>query len=266
MSTSSAHQQSLVDAEFETRPPMLERGSYIPWKSRFRSYLNQNRETQKFLNHSIDKGPYVFKKIQPDPNQPKRDETEDDLTGDNLKKYEANIEAMNLILIPIKNDIYNSMDSSGKSLVLVYNRFSQLMNDLTRNNIKLPNVTINTKILNCLQPEWYKYVTSVCLAKNVRDAPYDDLFDYLQQYEKLVIATRLKKAAKTYDPLTLVAYTTFSSRSSHPYYVTHPPFVVDYDDDYQGDTFQNDPEDPLTSAIMLLAHAITQHYSTPTNN
>ncbi|GJR80253.1 reverse transcriptase domain, reverse transcriptase zinc-binding domain protein [Tanacetum coccineum] len=32
MSTSSAHQQSLADIDFETRPPMLERGSYIPWK------------------------------------------------------------------------------------------------------------------------------------------------------------------------------------------------------------------------------------------
>ncbi|GJX98157.1 hypothetical protein Tco_0355176 [Tanacetum coccineum] len=38
--------------------------------------------------------------------------------------------------------------------------------------------------------------------------------------------------------------------------VTHPPFVVDYDE-YQGDTFQNDLEDPLTSAMMLLARAIT---------
>ncbi|GJR71267.1 retrovirus-related pol polyprotein from transposon TNT 1-94 [Tanacetum coccineum] len=32
------------------------------------------------------------------------------------------------------------------------------------------------------------------------------------------------------------------------------------------DTFQNDPEDTLNSIMMLLACAITQHYSTPTNN
>ncbi|GKC19716.1 hypothetical protein Tco_1021866 [Tanacetum coccineum] len=72
MSTSSAHQQSLADVGSETRPPML---------------------------------------IQHDPNQPERPETEDDLMGDNLKQYEADIEAMNLILIFIPNDIYNSMDS-----------------------------------------------------------------------------------------------------------------------------------------------------------
>ncbi|GJW55233.1 integrase, catalytic region, zinc finger, CCHC-type containing protein [Tanacetum coccineum] len=40
----------------------------------------------------------------------------------------------------------------------------------------------------------------------------------------------------------------------------------DYDDDYQGETFSDDQEDILTSAMMLLARAITQRYSTPTNN
>ncbi|GKB72929.1 hypothetical protein Tco_0934341 [Tanacetum coccineum] len=85
------------------------------------------------------------------------------------------------------------------------------------------------------------------------------------QYEKIFIASRAKKLEKTHDPLALVAYTT-SSRSSPTYYVTHPLYVADYDDEYQGETFQNDPEDSLTFAMMLLAHAITQRYSTPTNN
>ncbi|GJV37028.1 putative reverse transcriptase domain-containing protein [Tanacetum coccineum] len=35
---------------------------------------------------------------------------------------------------------------------------------------------------------------------------------------------------------------------------------------YQGETFPNDPEDSLTSTMMLLAREITQGYSTPTNN
>ncbi|GJY88893.1 hypothetical protein Tco_0503521 [Tanacetum coccineum] len=162
----------------------------------------------------------VFKKIQPDLNQPERDETEDDLTGDNLKQYEADIKAMNLILIFIPNDIYNSVDSRQTAKEM-----------------------------------------------NIRDDPFDELFDYLQQYEKLVNASRAKKLEKSHDPLAVVAHTSSSSsRSPQPYYVTHPPSVVDYDDDYQGDTFQNDPEDPLTSAKMLLARAITQRYSTPTNN
>ncbi|GKC64406.1 hypothetical protein Tco_1097004 [Tanacetum coccineum] len=214
---------------------MLERGSYIPWASRFR-----------------------------------RPQTEDDLTGDDLKHYEAEIEAMNLILISIPNDIYNSVDACttaqamwqraerlmrgtmqnkvdretrfnnefdqffaepGEALVLVYNRFAQVMNDLKRNGIKFPLVTVNTKFLNCLQPEWLKYVIQVHLAKRLTEDSYDDLFDYLSQYEKLVNASKAKKLEKFHDPLALVAHMGPSSRIPSPYYVTHPPSVVDYDDD-----------------------------------
>ncbi|GJW44374.1 gag-pol polyprotein, partial [Tanacetum coccineum] len=140
------------------------------------------------------------------------------------------------------------------------------MNDLERNGIKFPHVTVNTKFLNCLQPKWLKYVTQVYFTKRLREDSYDDLFDYLQQFEKLVNASRAKKFEKLRDPLMLVAHTGSSSRTKSPYYVTHPSSVVDYDDDYQGDTIQNSSEDPLTSAMILLARAITQRFSNLTNN
>ncbi|GKD51581.1 hypothetical protein Tco_1280557 [Tanacetum coccineum] len=59
MSTSKTYQQSLADAGSETRPPMLERGSYIPWASRFRRYIsevqyssNNENEEQMYLTHT----------------------------------------------------------------------------------------------------------------------------------------------------------------------------------------------------------------------
>ncbi|GJX26696.1 copia protein [Tanacetum coccineum] len=206
----------------------------------------------------------IFKKIRLNQNQLERPETEDDLTRDDLKQYEADIEAMNLIIISIPNDIYNSVDSCqtaremclrverlmqgtalnvvdretrfnnefdqfidepGESLVSVYNRFAQLMNDLKQNKINLPIVTINTKFLNCLQLEWLKYVTSVHLARDLTTVPYDDLFDYLQQYEKLVIASRAKKLEKTHDPLAIISHSSSSSQSPPAYYVRHPSSV-----------------------------------------
>ncbi|GKD86120.1 hypothetical protein Tco_1357274 [Tanacetum coccineum] len=124
--------------------------------------------------------------IKPNENEDPRPETEDDLTGDALKHYEADIEAMNLILISIRNDIYNSVDAchttqemclrverqmQGTALTVVdretrfnneFDHFtaepgeslmSVYKNDLKRNKIDLPTVTINTKFLNCLQPE-----------------------------------------------------------------------------------------------------------------
>nr|GEW58194.1 hypothetical protein [Tanacetum cinerariifolium] len=89
--------------------------------------------------------------------------------------------------------------------------------------------------------------------KKIDRDSYDDLFDYLQQFEKLVNASREKKLEKSHDPLALVAHTGSSSRTTTPYYVTHPSLVVDYDDDYQGDAVQNNYEDPFTSAMILFS-------------
>ncbi|GJS21245.1 retrovirus-related pol polyprotein from transposon TNT 1-94 [Tanacetum coccineum] len=275
MSTSKTYQQSLADAGSETRPPMLERGPY-----QFEMFIPNNSTVSKL-------------------------QTAEDLQGDALLHYDAEMELMNLILLSIPNDIYNSVDACtsakdmwkrverlmrgtiqnkvdretrftnefdqfvaepGEALVSVYNRFAQLMNDLERNDMHFPIVTINTKFLNSLQPEWLKYVTQVRLAKRLTVDTFDDLFDYLQQFEKLVNVSRAKKLEKSHDPLALVAHTGSSSRNTSSYYVTHPTSVVDYEDEYQQDDVHTNSEDPLASAMLLLAQAITQNFSTPTNN
>ncbi|GJR01782.1 hypothetical protein Tco_0524766 [Tanacetum coccineum] len=84
------------------------------------------------------------------------------------------------------NEFDQLVAEPGEELVSVYNRFTQLINDLERNNIIFPKVTVNTKFQNCLQPEWLKYVTQVSLAKRLTNYSYVDLFDYLQQFKKLV--------------------------------------------------------------------------------
>ncbi|GJV06926.1 integrase, catalytic region, zinc finger, CCHC-type containing protein [Tanacetum coccineum] len=169
----------------------------------------------------------------------------EDLQGDDLLYYDAEMEHTNMILLSIPNEIYNYVDSyktakemwdrverlmrgtiqnqvdretrftnefdqfvaePGESLVSVYNRFTQLMNDLERNNMKFPIVSVNTKFLNSLQPKWLKYVTQVRLAKKLTVDSFDDLFDYLSQFEKLVNASMAKKLEKSHDPLALVAH------------------------------------------------------------
>ncbi|GJZ17937.1 retrovirus-related pol polyprotein from transposon TNT 1-94, partial [Tanacetum coccineum] len=305
MSTSKTYQQSLAEAGSETRPPMLERGSYIPWASRFKRFLNRKRENRKWLLKALEDGPYVFRNITPTGSTLPRLQDVEDLQGDDLLYYDAEMELTNMILLSIPNEIYNSVDSCktakemwdrverlmrgtiqnqvdretrftnefdqfvaepGESLVSVYNRFAQLMNDLERNNMKFPTVSVNTKFLNSLQPEWLKYVTQVCLAKKLTVDSFDDLFYYLLQFEKLVNASRAKKLEKSHDPLALVAHTGSSSRNTSSYYVTHPSSVVDYDEEYEQDDVHNHSEDPLASAMLLLAKAITQNFSNPINN
>ncbi|GKF78333.1 hypothetical protein Tco_0230803, partial [Tanacetum coccineum] len=130
------------------------------------------------------------------------------------------------------NEFDQFVAEPGESLVSVYNRFAQLMNDLERNNMKFLTVSFNIKFLNSLQPEWLKYVTQVRLAKRLIVDSFDDLFDNLSQFEKLVNASRAKKLEKSHDPLALVAHTGSSSRNTSSYYVTHPSSVVDYDEEY----------------------------------
>ncbi|GJT20687.1 hypothetical protein Tco_0890624 [Tanacetum coccineum] len=233
MSTSNVHQQSLIDAGSKTRPPMLERGSYIPWASRFRRYLNQKRENRKWLNKAIDDGPYEFRVFTPSETEAPRMQKEEDLRGDDLKHYEAEIEPMNLILISIPNDIYNDVVACTTAKA-VWQRVENLMRGTVQNQnyIIFLKVTINTKFLNCLQPEWLK----------------------------------AKKLEKSHDPLALVAYTGSSSRTLSPYYVIHPSSMVDYDDDYQGYTVQKNSNGLLTFAMILLTRAIIRNFSNPTNN
>ncbi|GJU05409.1 hypothetical protein Tco_1121839 [Tanacetum coccineum] len=111
MSTSKTYQQSLADAASETRTSMLERGSYIPWESRFRRYINQKRENQKWLNKALDEGPYQFEMFIPNNSTVPKLQTAEDLQGDALLHYDAEMELMNLILLSIPNDIYNSVDA-----------------------------------------------------------------------------------------------------------------------------------------------------------
>ncbi|GJT90775.1 retrovirus-related pol polyprotein from transposon TNT 1-94 [Tanacetum coccineum] len=173
----------------------------------------------------------------------------EDLQGDDLLYYDAEIKLTNIFNFLFLRAFYNSVilvrrqgkDGSceRESLVSVYNHFAQLMYDLERNNIKFPIVSFDS---------------------------FDDLFYYLSQFEKLVNASRAKKLEKSHDPLALVAHTGSSSRNTSSYYVTHPPSIVDYDEEFEQDDVHNHSEDPLASAMLLLAQAITQNFSNPTNN
>ncbi|GJQ94879.1 hypothetical protein Tco_0006018 [Tanacetum coccineum] len=256
---------------------MLEKGNYIPWESRFRRFLDNKLEDGERIWNSSQNGPYQRQMI-PNPNNTQLQILEplSKMTEVNKKQYIADVRVMNYLLQAIPNDIYNSVDASkeGESLESVYERLTTLVNIMDRNNVCHILVSINTKFLNCLQPEWSKYVTIVRHNQNGDNVSYDVLYDSLVQFKPHVLASKAKKAAKNHDPLALIAHSNAFSSQSHanssyspqPYYVTHPSSVVDYDDEYQRELQGDSQEDKLTTAMMLLARAITQKFSTPTNN
>nr|GFD18399.1 hypothetical protein [Tanacetum cinerariifolium] len=131
------------------------------------------------------------------------------------------------------------------------------------------SVAINTKFLNCLQPEWSKYVTMVCHKQTGDVVSYAELYDSLVQFEPHVLASRAKKAAKNDDPLALIAHSNASSSQSHKnssyspqsYYVTHPSSIVDYDDEYQWDKLTTAITCPSNLSEVLFTHQQSPSYS-----
>ncbi|GJT08276.1 retrovirus-related pol polyprotein from transposon TNT 1-94 [Tanacetum coccineum] len=217
---SALNQQTLAESGATDRPPILEKGNYIPWESRFRRFLENKGEDREQMWPMIA-----------DPDDPRNEIPEpiSKMIEANRKRYSADVRA-----------------HEGESLDSVYERLSTLMNVMDRNDVRPIKVSINTKFLNSLSPEWSKYVT--------------------------LTPSKAKKAAKNHDLLALIAHSSQSHASpsySHlpqPYYVTHPSSVIDSEEDYQRELQEDAQEDKLTTAMMLLARAITQKFSTPTNN
>ncbi|GJT69322.1 hypothetical protein Tco_1028608 [Tanacetum coccineum] len=245
MSTSNtstdSNQQTLANSGANERIPMLEKGNYIPWESRFRRFLDNKLEDGERMWNSIQNGPYQ-RPMGVDPTNPTVPILEplSEMTEGNKKQYIADNDKE--MWERIKRLMHGSeitthvrhsrlMDEFDKfaakeeeSLDSVHERLTTLVNIMDCNNVCPIPVAINTKFLNCLQPKLSKYVTMV--RHNQTGPAVDVLYDQLVQFKPHVLASRAKKG------------------------------------ELQGDS----QKDKLTTAMMLLAQAISQKFSTPTNN
>ncbi|GJY17756.1 hypothetical protein Tco_0389247 [Tanacetum coccineum] len=230
---------------------MLEKGNYISWESRFRRFLDNKLEYRERMWNLIQNGPYQRPMIpNPNNTQPQILEPLSKMTKGNKKQYITDVMVMNYLLQAIPDDIYNSVDTcknvkemwqrtkrlmfsyeitthvrhsrlmdefdkfaakEGELLESIYERLTTLVNIMDRNNVRPISVSINTKFLNCLQPEWSKYGTIVRHNQNGDNVSYDVLYDSLVQFEPHVLASKAMKAAKNHDPLALIAYSNASS-------------------------------------------------------
>nr|GFB37168.1 hypothetical protein [Tanacetum cinerariifolium] len=107
----ASNQQTLAESGASERRPMLEKGSYIPWESRFMRLLENKQEEGERMRHSVEVGPY----------EPKMNQNPDKLDDPTAKiiepiskmnesikqQYYSDIKVMNYLLQGILNDIYN---------------------------------------------------------------------------------------------------------------------------------------------------------------
>nr|GEW27232.1 hypothetical protein [Tanacetum cinerariifolium] len=167
---------------------------------------NQN---DKMIVDSIENGPY-----------------------NDIKRMDADDQAIQTILLGLPEDVYAAVDScettkkiwervrqmmkgsnieeqekkaklfnewekftstDGESTESYYYHFIQLMNDFKRNKHFPENIAANLKFLNNLQPKWKRHVTIVRQTKNLHEADFTQIYDFLkmnQDETQLLIAQK----------------------------------------------------------------------------
>nr|GEV22299.1 Gag-Pol polyprotein [Tanacetum cinerariifolium] len=83
-----------------------------------------------------------------------------------------------------KAKLFNKWDkftsTDGESIESYYHRLMKLMNDLKRNKHFPEHIASNIKFHNNLQPEWKRHVTIVHQTKNLHEADFTQIYDFLK--------------------------------------------------------------------------------------
>ncbi|GJS06447.1 hypothetical protein Tco_0363243 [Tanacetum coccineum] len=171
-------------------------------------------------------------------------ETIHNMTTENKLYFQAEKEAIFLILTGIGDEIYSTVDAcntakemwtaierlqqgeslnvqdvktnlfwefgkftsrDGESMESYYSRFYKLMNELTRNNLQVSTMQVNVQFLQQLQPEWSRFVTIVKQKEEIDKVSYHRLFDVLKQFQNEVNDIRSERLARSANPLALLA-------------------------------------------------------------
>nr|GEU89916.1 retrovirus-related Pol polyprotein from transposon TNT 1-94 [Tanacetum cinerariifolium] len=175
---------------------------------------------------------------------------------ENKAHFEAEKEAIHLILTGIGDKIYSTVDAcqtdqemweaierlqqgeslniqdvktnlfweydkftsyDGETMESYYTIFYKLMNEMIRNNLTVATMQVNVQFLQQLQPEWSRFVTIVKQQHKLDEVSYHNLFDILKQYQKEVNELHAERLARNANPLALVAT---AQANQDPYYQT----------------------------------------------
>ncbi|GJV99281.1 retrovirus-related pol polyprotein from transposon TNT 1-94 [Tanacetum coccineum] len=244
---------NIMAAGSKERPPMLGPGRYSQWRSRFLRYLD-TKSNGEYLRKCIFEGPYtptsvLIAAVEAAENIPpvaahEEAETIHNMTTENKLYFQAEKEAIFLILTGIGDEIYSTVDAcntakemwtaierlqqgeslnvqdvktnlfwefgkftsrDGESMESYYSRFYKLMNELTRNNLQVSPMQVNVQFLQQLQPEWSRFVTVVKQREEIDTVSYHRLFDVLKQFQNEVNDIRSERLARSANPLALLA-------------------------------------------------------------
>nr|GEU69158.1 hypothetical protein [Tanacetum cinerariifolium] len=126
-------QQDIYAAGYENCPLMLNKDNYVPWSSRIIRYA-RSRPNVKMIVDSIENGPYVRRMIAT-PGEPNltvlvpeifHEQTDEELTENDIKRIDADDQAIQTILLGLTEDVYAAVDSC-ETAKEIWERVRQMM-------------------------------------------------------------------------------------------------------------------------------------------
>nr|GEX58672.1 hypothetical protein [Tanacetum cinerariifolium] len=256
-------QQDTYAAGSENRPSLLNKDNYVPWSSRIIRYARR-RPNGKMIVDFIENGPYVRRMIatpgEPDLPIPVPDsfheQTNEELTENDIKRIDADDQAIQTILLGLPEDVYATVDSC-ETAKEIWERVRQMMkgSDIREQEKK-------AKIFN----EWEKFTKHCsksqvsCQTKNLHEADFTQIYDFLKMDQdensyNFPTTHKDQPSSSTHSQQSS-SINKYNPQSSLNQNFMHPP-VTSLED-------INDPTEALNAALTLFAKAF--QLTTPTNN
>nr|GEU98935.1 retrovirus-related Pol polyprotein from transposon TNT 1-94 [Tanacetum cinerariifolium] len=138
----------------DARPPMLNRTDFASWQQRIRLYCQ-----------GTNGAPHLG---------PERPRVYFDFSPEEKDRYNADIQATNILLQGLPKDIYTLIHHYTDSKD-IWDNFAKLINDIRNIKMTMSRMPLNSKFMNNMLPEWGRFVTAVKLNKGLRDSNYDQL-------------------------------------------------------------------------------------------
>ncbi|GJZ31268.1 hypothetical protein Tco_0576315 [Tanacetum coccineum] len=175
------------------------------------------------------------------------------VSQDIKNQLDAEVEAVQIILTGIDNDIYSTVDAclnackmwkeierlkqgesinvqdletnlywefgkftfrDGETLESYYLRFYKMVNVLVRNQCDVTNHQVNVQFLLQLQPKWQRFVTLVKQSQELKIVSYHKLYNILKKHQNKVNEIRAERLARTANLLALRAVNVARAREN----------------------------------------------------
>nr|GEY96899.1 hypothetical protein [Tanacetum cinerariifolium] len=154
--TSNTLHNAIMEAAGKDRPPMLAPGNYVQWKSRIKRYID-TKPNHELIYYCLKNPPYKYTwadKVVLISEGSSETTTESymenykNVSQDIRDQQNAKVEAVQIILTLIDNDIYSTVDACLNACEMW-------------NQCDVTNHQVNAQFLLQLQPEWQRFVTLV---------------------------------------------------------------------------------------------------------